>query len=334
MEKKPDRIPLASMEELNVEGSPQPQVRFQEPSNEKDSDSCPAYEMQRSTDTTNTPMHLQPTGFRPLPSKPPVYDRYILNLVESCVLDTYVTWCWNIDALEHVHYSKVSELFWGVLDYKLHVNDTDVSTEEYRAHFLSYLGVAAQVPNVICNALNIFVQFGGGTLTFRIIGSIIIEIIIFIVTVFLAMVDSSTCKCSQLASYVDHLFCNKIMSEIIIGVQNSDIKCVTKFFIVIVHFLLKTFCFLLYTAIEGPGIFFYVTMTSVVVINMANGIYQNSIYGLAAKLPMKYSMAIVLGAVIDKSIMANFPCLCCKTFSCNVDMPQLSNLNACQKNKL
>lgn len=124
------------------------------------------------------------------------------------------------------------------IDYKLNVNDTDVSTEEYRSHFLSYLGVAAQVPNVICNALNIFVQFGGGTLTFRIIGSIIIEIIIFIVTVFLAMVDSSS----------------------------------------------------------WPGIFFYVTMTSVVVINMANGIYQNSIYGLAAKLPMKYSMAIVLGA--------------------------------------
>ncbi|GBM82289.1 Equilibrative nucleoside transporter 3 [Araneus ventricosus] len=78
----------------------------------------------------------------------------------------------------------------------------------------------------------------GGTLTFRIIGSIIIEIIIFIVTVFLAMVDSSS----------------------------------------------------------WPGIFFYVTMASVVIINMANGIYQNSIYGLAAKLPMKYSMAIVLGA--------------------------------------
>lgn len=30
---------------------------------------------------------------------------------------------------------------------------------------------------------------------------------------------------------------------------------------------------------------------------MVNGIYQNSLYGLAAKLPMKYSMAIVLGAV-------------------------------------
>lgn len=30
---------------------------------------------------------------------------------------------------------------------------------------------------------------------------------------------------------------------------------------------------------------------------VVNGVYQNSLYGLAAKLPMKYSMAIVLGAV-------------------------------------
>ncbi|KFM81421.1 Equilibrative nucleoside transporter 3, partial [Stegodyphus mimosarum] len=124
------------------------------------------------------------------------------------------------------------------IDFKLNINDTDGSTEEYRQHFLSYLGVASQVPNVICNAFNIFVQFGGGNLTFRIIGSVLVEIIIFIITVILAMLDSST----------------------------------------------------------WPGAFFYMTMASVVVINMANGIYQNSLYGLAAKLPMKYSMAIILGA--------------------------------------
>lgn len=46
------------------------------------------------------------------------------------------------------------------VDFKLNVNGTDESTDEYRKHFLSYIGVASQVPNVICNALNIFVQFG------------------------------------------------------------------------------------------------------------------------------------------------------------------------------
>ncbi|GBN88225.1 Equilibrative nucleoside transporter 3, partial [Araneus ventricosus] len=227
MEKKPDRIPLASMEELNVEGSPPTQAKLQDASAEKDTVSCPAYEIQRGSDDAT--LHLQSnTSFRPLPNKPPVHDR--LNLVFLILMlhgvGTLMPWNMFITAKSYF------------IDYKLNVNDTDVSTEEYRSHFLSYLGVAAQVPNVICNALNIFVQFGGGTLTFRIIGSIIIEIIIFIVTVFLAMVDSSS----------------------------------------------------------WPGIFFYVTMASVVVINMANGIYQNSIYGLAAKLPMKYSMAIVLGA--------------------------------------
>ncbi|XP_054709130.1 equilibrative nucleoside transporter 3-like [Uloborus diversus] len=124
------------------------------------------------------------------------------------------------------------------VDFKLKINETDGSTEEYREHFLSYLGVASQVPNVICNALNIFVQFGGGSVTFRIIGSILIEIVIFILTVVLAMLDSSS----------------------------------------------------------WAGAFFYITMASVVILNMANGIYQNSLYGLAAKLPMKYSMAIVLGS--------------------------------------
>lgn len=124
------------------------------------------------------------------------------------------------------------------VDFKLNVNETGGSTEEYRSHFLSYLGVASQVPNVICNALNIFVQFGGGSVTFRIIGSILVEIVIFIVTVILAMLDSSS----------------------------------------------------------WPGTFFYTTMASVIIVNMVNGIYQNSLYGLAAKLPMKYSMAIVLGA--------------------------------------
>jgi len=29
----------------------------------------------------------------------------------------------------------------------------------------------------------------------------------------------------------------------------------------------------------------------------ANGVYQNSIYGLAAYLPMKYTNAVVLGSV-------------------------------------
>jgi len=36
----------------------------------------------------------------------------------------------------------------------------------------------------------------------------------------------------------------------------------------------------------------------------ANGIYQNSIYGLAAYLPMKYTNAVVLGCVSTFSLMS------------------------------
>lgn len=45
--------------------------------------------------------------------------------------------------------------------------------------------------------------------------------------------------------------------------------------------------------------FFYITMASVVILNIANGVYQNSVYGLAAKLPSKYSNAVVLGSNIS-----------------------------------
>ena len=40
-------------------------------------------------------------------------------------------------------------------------------------------------------------------------------------------------------------------------------------------------------------------MGAVVVLNIANGVYQNSLYGLASKLPMKYTNAVVLGSNIS-----------------------------------
>ena len=34
-----------------------------------------------------------------------------------------------------------------------------------------------------------------------------------------------------------------------------------------------------------------------ILLSVANGIYQNTIYGVAAKLPFKYTGAVVLGSV-------------------------------------
>lgn len=48
-----------------------------------------------------------------------------------------------------------------------------------------------------------------------------------------------------------------------------------------------------------PVIFFYVTIFTVILLNMANGIYQNCVYGIAANLPMKYSGAVVFGTNIS-----------------------------------
>ncbi|KAI1294163.1 Equilibrative nucleoside transporter 1 [Halotydeus destructor] len=47
------------------------------------------------------------------------------------------------------------------------------------------------------------------------------------------------------------------------------------------------------------GLFFYVTMASVVLINIANGVYQNCIFGVTAVLPMSYTNAVVTGMNIS-----------------------------------
>ncbi|CAN7937563.1 unnamed protein product [Ixodes hexagonus] len=51
-----------------------------------------------------------------------------------------------------------------------------------------------------------------------------------------------------------------------------------------------------------PITFFYLTMGLVVVLNMASGVYQNSIFGVAAPLPGKYSNAVVLGSNISGTL--------------------------------
>lgn len=130
------------------------------------------------------------------------------------------------------------------VDYKLSKNYTGFESD-YVTNFMPYLGFAAQVPNFIFNWLNIFVQIGGN-LTTRIVWSILVEVVAFVVTVILAMSDSS----------------------------------------------------------KWPGIFFWVTMATVVILNMANGIYQNTVYGMAAKLPFKYTGAIVLGSNVSGTFTA------------------------------
>ncbi|XP_077261146.1 NADPH-dependent diflavin oxidoreductase 1 isoform X2 [Temnothorax americanus] len=128
--------------------------------------------------------------------------------------------------------------------YKLSKEYTGIDTN-YATNFLAYLGFASQVPNLLFNWLNVFLQFGGN-LTTRIVWSIFVLVLIFVFTVVLAMTDSS----------------------------------------------------------DWSGVFFWITMVSVVILNTANGIYQNSVFGMAAKLPIKYTGAVVLGSNISGTFTA------------------------------
>ncbi|XP_025095094.1 equilibrative nucleoside transporter 1-like isoform X2 [Pomacea canaliculata] len=131
-------------------------------------------------------------------------------------------------------------------DYKL-TNGTQTSPEvgEYRKNFMSYLGMASQFPNALMSVLNVFVQCGGKPGT-RIIGSILVMVLVFVLTVVLAMLDSSSWQ----------------------------------------------------------EIFFWITMGSAVVLNSAGGVYQNTIYGVSAILPMKYTNAVIFGTNFSGTLVA------------------------------
>lgn len=51
-----------------------------------------------------------------------------------------------------------------------------------------------------------------------------------------------------------------------------------------------------------PSIFFWVTLGSIILLNTANGIYNNSVFGMAAKLPQKYIGAVVLGTNLSGTL--------------------------------
>lgn len=177
-------------------------------------------------------------------------DKYNLVYITFLIHGIGVLMPWNmfITAISYFTRYKLSEAYIGNVEFA------------YASIFLQYLTFAAQVPNVIFNWMNIFVQMGGN-LTTRIVWSISIEVVIFILTIALAMSDSSS----------------------------------------------------------WPGVFFWITMVSVVILNMANGIYQNTIFGMAAKLPIKYTGAVVLGSNMSGTFTSVVRILS-DTFASNVRM--------------
>ncbi|XP_023313374.1 NADPH-dependent diflavin oxidoreductase 1-like isoform X3 [Trichogramma pretiosum] len=126
-------------------------------------------------------------------------------------------------------------------EHKLSPKSTgDNSTQMYVDYFSNAVTFSAQVPNVVFNWLNLFLPLAGN-LTTRIVYGIFAQVVVFVFTIVLAMIDSSS----------------------------------------------------------WANIFFWITMGSVVILNISNGIYQNSVFGMAAKLPGKYTGCVVLGSNIS-----------------------------------
>lgn len=127
-----------------------------------------------------------------------------------------------------------NDYFVKKLDVSIGSNGTDTS---YTQNFLSCVGIASKLPNVAVQALNFIVASSGEAFKFRILGSIAIEAVVFIITAIFVLVDMS----------------------------------------------------------DSPGVFFYFTMTSVVLINVADGIFQNCIFGIVARFPRRYMNALTTG---------------------------------------
>lgn len=75
---------------------------------------------------------------------------------------------------------------------------------------------------------------------------------------------------------------------------NLTVRIVSSILIEIVCFVFTITLVMIDTS-ENPGLFFWSTIGFVVLLNMANGIYNNSVFGMASKLPPKYIGAVILG---------------------------------------
>ncbi|WKY16914.1 hypothetical protein Q1695_001488 [Nippostrongylus brasiliensis] len=109
---------------------------------------------------------------------------------------------------------------------------------EYSKNFMSSLGIAAQLPNVLINVINTFLVIGG-TLLLRIAGPIVIN-------------------CASVFAVI----------MLIVFVPPTE---------------------------EDMSWYYVVTLAIVAIINLSNGLYQNSTFGLFADFPASYTNALILG---------------------------------------
>jgi len=82
---------------------------------------------------------------------------------------------------------------------------------------------------------------------------------------------------------IDFIFSGKLTTRIVWSIL-TEVLC-----------FVFTVALVMINTSQIPALFFWSTLGSIVLLNMANGIYNNSVFGMAAKLPTKYIGAVVLG---------------------------------------
>lgn len=164
---------------------------------------------------------------------------YIILLIHG--IGTLLPWNMFITAdqyfKEKVNVNNLSLITNGTREYHYE----EKISEHLKDNFMYYITIASKLPNVITQGVNFMIQPKRQSLAIRIIWSIVIEAIIFALTMVFAIVDSS----------------------------------------------------------NWPNEFVAATLVSVVAINIANGVYQNCIYGVTALLPSKYTNSVVTGMNIS-----------------------------------
>lgn len=175
----------------------------------------------------------QSKSVREFERTPPPLDRFYLTYFIILIHGIAVLLSWNMIITAGSYFTA----------YKL--NTTISEDTDYRKSFLIYVIWASQIPQFLFSFINLFVHFGG-SLTKRIVYSVSIMIVLYMLMVVLALVDSSS----------------------------------------------------------WPYEFFIITMCAVALMNACNGVYQNSIFGVAGQLPERYSNAVILGNNISGTLCA------------------------------
>ncbi|XP_059179041.1 equilibrative nucleoside transporter 1-like [Physella acuta] len=106
-----------------------------------------------------------------------------------------------------------------------------------------------------------------------------------------------------MASQFPNFIMNIINLFVQCGGNTLGVRVISGIIIMVIMFILTTVLAMI-DSTEWPEIFFWITIGTAIIINSAVGIYQNSMYGLAATLPMKYTNAIIFGNNISGTLVA------------------------------